>query len=337
MTSLNIQSVLVTGGAGCIGLEVCTELKRRVFKVRLFDLPEQVLRVKHTVAGDIEIFFGSVLDSSSLRDAMDGCDAVIHLAAMLGVRRTELNKLRCLEINVDGSKRVLECAIQHQLKKIVFASSSEVYGEPSYNPVDERAPTQGKSVYATSKLVGEELCKAYAQRYPGLSYTILRYFNTYGLYQTAQFVIPKFVANVLKDKVPVIYGNGTQRRSYCFASDVAWATVEALVRKEANERVFNVGNGARSVDLWELARLVISLVGKDSKMEPLHQPDFAFTDRAADREVANRVCDTGKAQEILGFSPRVSLEEGIRRLISSCAIFERWETTELSYLQDELV
>lgn len=337
MTSLNIQSVLVTGGAGCIGLEVCTELKRRGLKVRLFDLPEQVLRVKHTVAGDIEIFFGSVLDSSSLRDAMDGCDAVIHLAAMLGVRRTELNKLRCLEINVDGSKRVLECAIQHQLKKIVFSSSSEVYGEPSFNPVDENAPTQGKSVYAVSKLVGEELCKAYAQRYPEFSYTILRYFNTYGLYQTAQFVIPKFVANVLKDRPPIIYGDGKQKRSYCFASDVAWATVEALLRRETNEQVFNIGNGARSVDLWELARLVIWLVGKDGKMEPLHQPDFAFTDRAADREVAIRICDTGKAHEILGFSPRVSLEEGIRRLISSCAIFERWETTELSYLQDELV
>ena len=334
---MTIESVLVTGGGGCIGLEVCAELNRRGAKVRLFDLPEQVLRVRNAITQGVEIFFGSVLDSSSLRDAMDGCDAVIHLAAMLGVRRTELNKLRCLEINVDGSKRVLECAIQHRIRKIVFASSSEVYGEPIHNPVDENAPTFGKSVYAVSKLMGEELCKAYAQRYPGFSYTILRYFNTYGLYQTAQFVIPKFVANVLKRKPPVIYGDGTQRRSYCFASDVAWATVEALVRKEANGQVLNIGSGARAIDLWDLARLVIALSGDYGEILPIQQPDFTFTDRPADREVAARICDATKAREMLGFTPHVSLEEGIQQLIRSGAIFERWETTELEYVQDDLV
>ena len=334
---MTIETVLVTGGAGCIGLEVCAELNRRGVKVRLFDLPEQVLRVRNAIGKGVEVFFGSVLDSSSLRDAMDGCDAVIHLAAMLGVRRTELNKLRCLEINVDGSKRVLECAIQHRIQKIVFASSSEVYGEPIHNPVDENAPTYGKTVYAVSKLMGEELCNAYAQRYPGFSYTVLRYFNTYGLYQTAQFVIPKFVANVLRGKPPVIYGDGTQRRSYCFASDVAWATVEALVRKEANEQAFNIGNGSRMIDLWDLARLVISLSGKDGELEPLHQPDFTFADRARDREIIVRICNAGKAQEILGFTPRVPLETGIGLLMESGAIFERWDTTELPYLQDELV
>jgi UDP-glucose 4-epimerase len=331
-----MAAVLVTGGAGCIGLEVCAELARRGLGVRLFDLPEQVLRVKPAIPPGAQVFYGSVLDTSSLRDAMEDCDAVIHLAAMLGVRRTELNRLRCLEINVEGTKRVLECAIQHRLAKIVFASSSEVYGEPPHNPIDEAAPIQGRTVYAASKLVGEELCRAYAQRYPGLTYTILRYFNTYGRYQTAQFVLPKFVANVLRDKPPVIYGAGTQQRSYCYASDVAWATVESLVRKEADEEVFNIGNGSRPTDLWELARLVIAVVGKTG-IVPAHQPDFAFTDRAAEREITARVCDTSKARKLLGFDPKVGLEAGIRLLMESGVIFERWETTELSYLQDELV
>jgi len=332
---LTIESVLVTGGAGCIGLEVCSELSRRGMKVRLFDLPEQILRVKYAIGEDVEISYGSILDSSSLREAMDGCDAVIHLAAMLGVRRTELNKLRCLEINVEGSKKVLECAVQHRIKKVVFASSSEVYGEPSFNPVNENAPTQGKTVYAVSKLVGEELCKAYAQRYPGFSYTILRYFNTYGLYQTAQFVIPKFVVNVLKNKPPIIYGDGKQKRSYCFASDVAWATAEGLFRAEANQQVFNIGNGTRVIDLWELAHLVIRLGGKEGTIEPVHHLDFSSTDRAADREVTVRVCDTTKAHDILGFRPRISLEEGIQQIMRPDAIFERWETTELPYTQDD--
>lgn len=337
MTPGPIESVLVTGGAGCIGLQVCAELSRRGTKVRLFDLPEQVLRVRNAIGKNIEVFFGSILDSSSLRDAMDGCDAIIHLAAMLGVRRTELNKLRCLEINVDGTKRVLECAIQHRIQKIVFASSSEVYGEPRHNPVNEEAPTYGKSVYAVSKLMGEEFCRAYAQRYPGFCYTILRYFNTYGFYQTAQFVIPKFVASVLSGKAPVIYGDGQQRRSYCFASDVAWATVEALMRQEATGQIFNIGNGSEIINLQELAALVISLSGMDGQLEPHHEPHFGHADRTAEREIVARYCDTRKARTMLGFKPRIPIKTGIRLLMESGRIFERWDTSELPYLQDELL
>ncbi len=332
---MSIDSVIVTGGAGCIGLEVCKQLSQRGVEVRLFDLPEQILRVKHVIPSAVKISYGSILDPSSLRDAMEGCDAVIHLAAMLGVRRTELNKLRCLDINVEGTKEILEYAVTHRLKKIVFASSSEVYGEPLQNPVNEQAPTLGSSVYAISKLMGEALCKAYAQRYPRLSYVILRYFNTYGPFQTAQFVIPKFVAGVLKDQPPTIYGNGSQKRSYSHVNDVARATVEALLREEADSHIFNIGNGERPIDLWELAHLVISVAGKPNKLVPLHQPDYNFTDRTADREISHRVCDTSKAREVLEVKPHVPLEEGLRLLLESGNIFERWETTELPYLQDD--
>jgi len=97
------KNILVTGGAGCIGMQVCTELINRGFSVHLFDLPEQIKRVEKYILPEIKIYYGSVLDCSSLRDAMIGCDAIIHLAAYLGVRRTETNRLRCIEINVDGN------------------------------------------------------------------------------------------------------------------------------------------------------------------------------------------------------------------------------------------
>jgi UDP-glucose 4-epimerase len=326
--------ILVTGGAGCIGLEVCRQLQQRGLDVRLFDLPEQILRVRPAISSEISVFYGSIVDMSSLRDAMKDCEIVIHLAAMLGVKRTEDHRLRCLEVNVDGTKNVLDCAVQNRVSKIVFASSSEVYGEPFQNPVDETVPTQGKTVYAVSKLMGEEFCKAFHQRYPSLQYTILRYFNTYGLFHPAQFVVPKFVSNVQKGQPPVIYGEGTQQRSFCFVTDTAEGTIEAALRSEANGEVFNLGNGEKPLTLWELARLVIRLGGKEGELEPVQQRDFQQTDRNSEREIAVRYGDCSKARRILGFQPKVSIEDGIQRMLSNVSIFEQWETPEVARLRE---
>ena len=114
------QTVFVTGGAGCIGMQVCNELISRGISVHLFDLPEQIARVKKYIPKSTNIFYGSILDCSSLRDAIAGCDAIVHLAAYLGVRRTETNRLRCIDININGTKNILECAVQNRVKKIVF-------------------------------------------------------------------------------------------------------------------------------------------------------------------------------------------------------------------------
>jgi len=331
------EKVLVTGGAGCIGIQVCKELSKRRIPVCLFDLPEQVSCVEKFIPPDISVHYGSILDCSSLRDAVAGCDAIIHLAAYLGVRRTEINRLRCIEININGTKNVLDCAIQHRVKKMVFASSSEVYGEPSENPVTEDSNTQGKSVYAISKLAGEELCKAYFQRYPELSYTILRYFNTFGPFQIAQFVIPKFIRNVIEGKPPIIYGDGKQIRSYCYASDTARATVEALLSTKANGEILNIGNSNNPISLSDLARTVIRVCGKDGKITPKYQKKFINTDRSEDREVFTRYCDTKKARKILDFIPKVSLEEGIKKVIEHGVIFPKWATTDLAYTIDEWV
>ncbi|OGW56943.1 MAG: hypothetical protein A3D21_05145 [Nitrospirae bacterium RIFCSPHIGHO2_02_FULL_42_12] len=331
------KNILVTGGAGCIGMQVCTELINRGFSVHLFDLPEQIKRVEKYILPEIKIYYGSVLDCSSLRDAMIGCDAIIHLAAYLGVRRTETNRLRCIEINVDGTKNILECAVQHRVKKIVFASSSEVYGEPAENPVTEKSTTQGKTVYAVSKLTGEELCKAFSQRYPELSYTILRYFNTFGPFQIAQFVIAKFIRNILEDKPPIIYGKGNQIRSYCYVSDTAWATVEALLNEKTNNEIFNIGNSKSLINLIDLAYLVIRLCGKDGKIEPRFQPQFKNTDRLQEREVFQRFCDTTKARLILGYEPKVSIEDGISNVLKFGTIYPKWESTDFDYTIDEWV
>jgi nucleoside-diphosphate-sugar epimerase len=327
--------VLVTGGAGCIGIQVVRELDRRGIEVHVLDLGEQIVRVRQAIPKRVKVFYGSILDVSSIREAMDGCGSVIHLAALLGVRRTEVNRLRCLEINVDGTKRVLDCAIQHRITRFVFASSSEVYGEPLENPITEETMTQGKTVYAISKLAGEELCIGYAQRYPDLEHVILRFFNAYGPYQAAQFVLPRFIYNAMSGKPIVINGSGDQVRSYCYSEDTGCGVVEALLRTEATGEIINLGSSERPISLKELADLVIT-AGGNPNVEIRYAEDFTSTDRHADREIHRRYCSGDKAKRLLEFVPRTSLEDGIRRIMESQSVFEKWESTELPYLVDEM-
>ena len=337
LRSNTYKRVLVTGGAGCIGIPVCRLLRESGFEVVLFDLYEQVRMADSFLPSGVETFFGSILDSSSIREAMRGCDAVIHLAAYLGVRRTEVNKLRCLDINIDGTRNVLNACVVSNIKKIVFASSSEVYGEPLINPIKETAITQGKTVYAVSKLAGEELVKAYAEEFPSLNYTILRFFNTYGPNQIAQFVIPKFVRNFLSGTSPVIYGDGTQSRSYCFSEDTGKGTVLALLNQTANKEVINIGNSKELTSLVELAKLIQEVCDPERTIAIRNKGGFLGADRDEQREINARYCDTTKAAALLDFDPEVSLREGIQRVVNHGVLSPKWATSERDYTLDDWV
>ncbi len=312
-----------------IGFEVCKQLIARGHKVHLFDAGEQILRLKEFLPDkrNFKIFYGSILDSTSLRSAMEGCGIVIHLAALLGVKRSEQEKLSCLDVNIIGMKNVLDCAVKQKVKKIVFASSSEVYGEPLENPITEKAITQGKTIYAITKLAGEELCKAYKQTF-GIDFVILRYFNCYGPFQTAQFVLPKFIKNVKENKSPVVFGNGKQIRSYTYVSDTARATISAAFNSKANGEAINVGNGNDPIDLKSLADLVIKIGGKQGKLKPTFV-NFENSDRKKEREIIARFCDSRKAKKILNWQAEVAIKEGIEKTFNSGILFDRWEGSNL--------
>ena len=316
--------VMVTGGAGMIGIELCRQLSEAKHDVNLFDLTEQVKRIEIVLPSEVNVYHGSILDRSVLREAMSGCNIVIHLAAMLGVRRTESNLLRCLEINIDGTKRVLECAALEGIERIVFASSSEVYGEPAGNPITEEFPLSGDTVYAVSKAAAEKFCIGYAQGH-SLDYTILRYFNSYGPHQVSQFVISRFISSVLRGEAPTINGDGQQCRSYTYCSDTANATVLAATKPEARNQVLNIGNGDRPISLSDLAKLVIDLAGQGNKLEPAYDLEFSNADRERSREIVNRYCDSSKARALLGWRPAVSLEEGIRLTLKYGMPYDSWD------------
>lgn len=322
------MKILVTGVSGCIGTAVAKELLRKGYEV--IGLDSQALD-KNFTHEKLKFVNGSILDTTFLRDIIHECDAVIHLAAHLGVKRTEINRLRCLDINVEGTKNVLEAARSSgTVKKFVFASSAEVYGEPLKNPVTEDSITQGKTIYAISKLAGEELVKAYQDELGAFDTCILRYFNTYGPGQVGQFVITRFLNKVLNDEQPIINGTGEQLRSYCNSKDTANATVLALENDKSNGMTFNIGNSYEPITLLDLANRIIQLAGKENQLKPKVLKD-KFGDRITNREINYRFSDTSLAESILKFKAEISLDSGLQELIDIGFAKETWETYEKDY------
>lgn len=324
-----IGSVFVTGGGGLIGRELVRNLVTLGNRVVAFDLGEQ-LALHHVFfeplieTGRLEVAAGTILDRMYLERAIGGCDAVVHLAAMLGVRRTEENRLRCLEINVNGTDCVLNACALNRIERVVMASSSEVYGEPERNPIKEEDATRGRTVYSVSKLAAEELVRGYHQLFPWMNYTIVRFFNTYGEGQVAQFVLSKFVHAVMEGRNPVVYGDGTQLRGYGHVEDIIDGVVEILRNPVAHQKTYNLGNSEEVYSLKDLAQMVIDLLGPDKGLSVDILNSFEGSDRVPEREIFTRYCDTTRAKADFGFHPKITVEEGIRRIAEHGPIDTDW-------------
>mgnify|MGYP006282397803 CR=1 FL=1 len=313
-----MSKVLVTGGGGFIGSAMINKLIEKDFEVKAFDLGIQF--DENPPAEGVEVYKGSILDKNDLMKATKGCDYVIHLAAALGVKRTEEERLSTLSINIQGTVNVLEACIQDNIKKIIFSSSSEVYGEQTKLPIKENNPLNPKSIYAVTKLAGEEYLRAFKQRYD-LDYTIIRFFNVYGPAQVAEFVMPKFIYMVKNNVSPKIYGKGNQIRAFCYVEDAAEGAYLALKNKDANSEVFNIGNDKEPVTMENLAKKIIKISGKDIKPEyvPMEK-----SDRTQKREIIKRMPDISKARKILGYEPKISIDEGIKKTLDQEEIRRTW-------------
>lgn len=313
-----MSKVLVTGGGGFIGSAMIKKLLEKNFEVKAFDLGIQF--EENPPPENTEVYKGSILDKNDLMRAMSGCDYVVHLAAALGVKRTETERLSTLNINIQGTVNVLEACVKDNIKKIVFSSSSEVYGEQTKIPIAETNPFNPKSIYAVTKLAGEEYLRAFNQRY-GLNYSIVRFFNVYGPGQVAEFVMPKFVYMVKNDISPKIYGKGNQTRAFCFVEDATEGMYLALTHKDSSSDVFNIGNDKEPISMKDLANKIIKISGKNIKPEyvPMEK-----SDRTEKREIINRAPDISKARKMLGYEPKVSIDEGIKRTLDQENIKRTW-------------
>ncbi|MFA0759149.1 MAG: hypothetical protein KEFWMYNX_002072 [Candidatus Fervidibacter sp.] len=303
--------MLVTGGAGFIGSHLAERLVTLGAKVRILDnLTTGKRQNLASFAHQVELLEGSLTDLATVRKAIAGVAVVFHQGALPSVARSVEDPLTTHQVNATGTLLLLLAAREAKVKRVVFASSSSVYGDTPTLPKREDMPPNPQSPYALSKLIGEQFCRLFWQLY-GLETVSLRYFNIFGPRQdpTSQYaaVIPRFITALLRGERPTIYGDGEQTRDFTFVDNCVQANLLAATAEGVAGEVFNVGAG-KQTSVNELFRLIRSLVGVND-IEPLYAPP-----RLGD--VRHSLADITKARERLGYEPSVLLEEGLERTIA---------------------
>lgn len=301
------MNILVTGGAGFIGSHLSRYLISKGHRITILDdfsnsspsnIRDMLLhRQVRLVKGDVR---GAALINEITRDV----DVIFHLAAQIHIDKSILEPKETFEVNVLGTLNILETALKRDFKKIIFASTSEVYGTALKERIAEDHPLNPQSPYAASKAAADRLCHAYAKTY-GMDVAIIRNFNTYGPFQKNTgygSVIPIFIRRVLENKPPLIYGDGGQTRDFMYIDDAIRA-YDIIMNKDV-DGALNFGSG-RDITINDLAALIIRLCGKD--LIPVHVDPRPG-------EVMKLCADTSKAKA-LGFEQKFTLEQGLQMLI----------------------
>lgn len=301
---------MVTGGAGFISSHLTEELVKQGYHVVILDdlSTGKMENIEPLVNKEnMEFVQGSITNLSLLQRLFQGVDYVFHQAAIPSVPRSIKQPQASHEVNITGTLNVLLAARDCDVKKVVYASSSSVYGDTPTLPKKEDMSPNPQSPYAVTKLAGEYYCHVFHQIY-NLPTICLRYFNVYGPRQDpdSQYaaVIPLFITRVLQGKPPIIYGDGEQTRDFTFVKDVIKANI--LAAESDTSGVFNIGRG-ENVTINNLARTITSIIGKD--LRPEYQPS-----RPGD--VKHSLADISRARTI-GFEPQYSLDKGLRETIRS--------------------
>ena len=298
---------LVTGGAGFIGSNTVDELVRRGHSVVVLDdLSSGKEDNLAEVRNKITFIKGSITDIEVVRKAMHEAEYVLHLGARTSVPRSVKDPIETNKINIDGTLNVLVAAKELKVKRVVFAASSSAYGETPTLPKVETMQPQPISPYGVTKFVGELYGQTFGRCY-GLENVALRYFNIFGSRQDPSSpysgVLAKFCTAFLEDTPPVVFGDGEQTRDFTHVENAVQANLLACEAPNVSGKVFNVGFGGR-VSLNEVLRELGKITGKtlEAKYEPPREGD-----------IRDSQADISQAREFLGYSPRVSFEEGLAR------------------------
>ena len=306
ISNLAKKRIVVTGGAGFIGSNIVRRLLEAGASVTVLDDfytgSEENLP---TESSELKVVRGSVVDFELVRDLFKDAHFVIHEAARNIIVSTR-NPREDYEVNIGGTLNVLMACREAKVKRVVYASSASVYGNPRYLPINEDDATNLLSPYAVSKFSGESYCRAFYESY-GLSTTVVRYSNVYGPFQRADNpycgVIAKFLCAAMASEPPHIHGDGGQTRDFTYVDDAVDATLLAATSAKADGRVYNIGTG-RETTLNELAHRIIEITG--AKVEP------TYVDRRDIDNIRRRVVNIEKIRRELRWIPRVTLEQGLQ-------------------------
>jgi UDP-glucose 4-epimerase len=300
---------LVTGGAGFIGSNIAESLVERGDKVRVLDNFSAGFEHNLTaIADDIELIRGDVTNVEDVEPAVQGVDCIFHHAALASVPLSVERPLDTNDVCVTGTLNVLDAARRAGVRRVVYAASSSAYGNTPKPTKQENDLPCPLSPYAVAKLAGEQYCQAFWQTY-GLETVALRYFNIFGPRQDPHSpysaVIPLFITRLLTDNPPIVFGDGTQTRDFCFVKNVAHANLLAADAEQAPGHVINIADG-RSTSLLELIQALNELLG--TKVKPKFEAPRAG-------EVMHSLADISVARDLLAYEPIVDFRAGLARSI----------------------
>ncbi len=308
---MSVYSCLVTGGAGFIGSHLVDGLLAAGHQVRVLDdlsAGSETNLARHR--GTLRLMRGDLRDRDAVRAAMAGVEVVFHLAAISSVQRSIVDPVESIDVNVRGAMQVLQVAHESGVRRVVVASSAAVYGDSTALPLAETLTPRPLSPYAVHKLACEHLCQVFTQMY-GLETVALRYFNVYGARQRpdAEYAaaIPRFAERLRHNEAPSIYGDGEQTRDFIHVADVVRANLLAAEVPAANGQVMNIASG-QGVSVNDVVRTLRELTG--ATVAPRYEaPQIG--------DIRESVADITLARRLLGFTPTVSLREGLAELLSA--------------------
>jgi dTDP-glucose 4,6-dehydratase len=311
---LSNKKVLVTGADGFIGSHLAEELVRQGYQVRAFvyynsfnswgwlDHSEPEIRES------LDVFSGDIRDPHGIKTAMKGCEVVFHLAALISIPYSYHSPDTYIDTNVKGTLNVLQAARELGTEKVIHTSTSEVYGTAQYVPIDEKHPLQGQSPYSASKIGADKIAESFYLSF-NLPVTTIRPFNTFGPRQSARAVIPTIISQALaQDQVRL--GSLTPVRDLTFVKDTVRAFIDIAESDATIGQVVNVGTGI-GITIGELAEKILTLIGRDVRLVTEEQRI-----RPQKSEVMRLLCDNSKMQQLTGWQPCYSLDEGVRETIT---------------------
>jgi UDP-glucose 4-epimerase len=311
------QRILVTGGAGFIGSHVVDQLLAlpQVEQVTVLDdLSRGTLGNLAGAQADhrFRLVQGDILDTDLLNRELAAHEACLHLAA-IRITQCAQEPQAAFDVMLRATFDVLQGCVAHGVRKLVFASSASVYGEADHFPTaEDHPPYNNRTLYGATKLAGEAMCRAYADRY-ALNYTAFRFFNVYGarMDRVGKYteVLIRWFDRIQAGERPLIYGDGSQTMDFVYVEDVAKAVVVGL-HTDRTDEVYNVGRGLE-ISLLELCQALLKVMGSDLEPECLPLPE-----ERRNVEVGRRKADIRKAQEHLGYTAGITLEEGLARLVA---------------------
>lgn len=306
------KKVLVTGAGGFIGSHLSELLSLKGASVRAFVrynstshagwLDKSVLRDK------IEIFRGNIRDRDSVENAIEGCDVVFHLAALIGIPYSYVAPEDYVDVNIKGTLNVCQAARKHCIERLIHTSTSEVYGTARYVPIDEKHPLQPQSPYSATKMSADAIALSYFNTYD-LPVTVARPFNTYGPRQSARAIIPTIIIQIASGQKQIKVGDMKPTRDFNYVEDTCHGFIALAEKQSSIGQSINIGSNYE-ISMEDTLKIIKNLMGSNIKV--LTDGDRIRPEKS---EVFRLWCDNSLMQQMTGFVPQISLEDGLQKTI----------------------